>query len=74
MKSLIASVLQERILRFLKILADGHYSSEWIATLAKIKELCGGSEEAELVVGRLLLQNKARYVRVAGGDQIEVIY
>ncbi|CAM6110938.1 unnamed protein product [Calypogeia fissa] len=63
---------QEKVSQFLKILADGHYSSECIATLPKIKELCGGSEEAAFVVGRLHLQNKARYVRVAGGDQIEL--
>lgn len=54
------------------MLADGHHSSDGIATLARIKELCGGSEDAELVVGCLLLQNKARYVSVAGGDQVEV--
>ncbi|CAM6110918.1 unnamed protein product [Calypogeia fissa] len=67
----VNTILQEKVSQFLKILADGQYSSECIATLAKIKQLCGGSEEAELVVGRLLVQNKARFVRVAGGDQIE---
>jgi hypothetical protein len=40
--------------------------------LAKIKELCGGSEEAELIMGCLLPQNRARSVTVPGGDQIEV--
>lgn len=67
----VMPILQEKILRFLQVFAEGHHSSERIATLAKIKELCGGSEEAEFIVGRLLLQTKARYVRVAGGDQIE---
>lgn len=59
---------------FLKTLAEGHVSSDSIATLAKIRALCGGSEEAELVIGCLLLQNRARFISVAGGDEIEVIY
>ncbi|KAG6543035.1 hypothetical protein Mapa_015531 [Marchantia paleacea] len=67
----VRSILQERAAFFIKSLAENNFSSVCIATLSKIKELCGGADNAELIIGYLLLQNRAKYVAVNSDDHIE---
>ncbi|BBN13895.1 charged multivesicular body protein 7 [Marchantia polymorpha subsp. ruderalis] len=67
----VRSILQERAAYLIKSLAENNFSSVCIATLSKIKKLCGGAENAELTIGYLLLHNKAKYLAVNSDDHIE---
>ncbi|KAL3691709.1 hypothetical protein R1sor_005360 [Riccia sorocarpa] len=67
----VRSALQERAALFIKSVRENHLSPVCIMTSARIKELCGGAENAELIIGYLLLQKKAVFVTLDGDDNVE---
>jgi hypothetical protein len=53
-------------------LTENQWAKGCIVTMANFQELCGGAETADIIKVVLVLEGKAREIKVIGTDNIEV--
>lgn len=70
-KLIVVSLVQERAAQIVNSLAQNNWSSYCVITRGRFESLCGGSEEADVVMSYFINCRRAQYLRIDKDELIE---
>lgn len=70
-KLIVVSLVQERAAQIMNSLAQNNWSSYCVITRGRFESLCGGSEEADVVMSYFINCRRAQYLRIDKDELIE---
>lgn len=70
-KLIVVSLVQERAAQIVSSLAQNNWSSYCVITRGRFESLCGGFEEADVVMSYFINCRRAQYLRIEKDEHIE---
>lgn len=70
-KLIVVSMVQERAAQVVSSLAQNHWSSYCVMTMGRFESLCGGFEEADVIMRFFLNCRRAQYLLIDKDEHIE---